>query len=165
MYLPVVYARTCTDRLAREIDREIGKHGYWFDAVGPQTEDELLAIARSLGRPLADRRDPRLAKPVSPSSSDDAPANTLSARYGFGDFPFHSDSAHWTRPADLLLLYCVTPGAAGRATFLQDSHTWVLPPRARRVLRNEPWCVAGVSRPFLCTHVDNAGACVSTTTA
>lgn len=46
--------------------------------------------------------------------------NTLTTRYGFGNFPFHTDTAYWHVPAKYLVLYCKNPGSGDRKTNFID---------------------------------------------
>jgi hypothetical protein len=136
-----------------DVSAAVAKQGYWFGSVGCLASSELLELATKLGKPVADARDRCLVKPVSPASNFAAPPNTLSSRYGLGAFPFHTDGAHWLIPPDLLLMYCVAEGSGARATLLHDTTAWELDAGERRVLRNEPWCVTQVAKPFLCSHL------------
>ncbi|MBR7838524.1 TauD/TfdA family dioxygenase [Actinospica durhamensis] len=49
--------------------------------------------------------DPALAT-LRPIEQIDAPPNSLSARYGTGDQPLHTDGAHLEQPPDLVVLAC-----------------------------------------------------------
>lgn len=55
-----------------------------------------------------------------PKSETNAPPNIYSGNFGFGDFPFHTDLAHWHKPPRFLLLRCIR-GAKTVATRLIDS--------------------------------------------
>jgi L-asparagine oxygenase len=114
-------------------------------------DDALIAVTRLVGSPFGEPRDPRLVRPTSPISAAHAPSNTLSSRYGFGAFPFHTDTAYLREPADILLLHCADPGASRRATALVDTRAWSLSPREAHVLRNEVWVVRSARPPFHCT--------------
>lgn len=99
-------------------------NGFCF--VQGVSETELLDYVKPLGRIRADSRNPELIREIRPQSISTAKSNTLSSRHGTGRFPFHTDTAHWERPARYLILYCVTPGSGERPTLLQDSHSWKL---------------------------------------
>lgn len=103
---------------------EIGlrRDGYFFGAGF--SEEDLKAVISRLGHVRVDDRSPDPVREISPQSIDLAKTNTLSSRYGAGQFPFHTDAAHWEKPARYLVLYCVNPGGGARPTLLQDSNKW-----------------------------------------
>ena len=111
---------------------------------------DLEAIARGLGPIRVDPRAREQFRAISPSNAADARPNTLSSRYGWGSFPFHTDTAHWRVPARYLLLYCQFAGAGGRSTYLIDSREWKFSLGDRRMILNEVFRV-GYRRPFLST--------------
>jgi len=47
--------------------------------------------------------------------------NTLTTRYGLGQFPYHTDTAYWHIPAHYIVLYCKHPGSGGRRTNFIDT--------------------------------------------
>jgi L-asparagine oxygenase len=136
-----------------DVRAALAQRGYWLGALGSVKSAELLAWACRLGNPISDPRDGCVVKTVAPAPTASAPPNTLSSRYGVGAFPFHTDGAHWRAPPGLLLIYCVHEGSGARPTHLHDTSSWELDGEERRVLRNEPWCVVEVPKPFLCTHL------------
>lgn len=89
-------------------------------------ETDLLRFVEPLGCIRVDPRSPEPVRDIQPQQAGAAKPNTLSSRYGAGGFPFHTDTAHWERPARYLLLYCVSPGEGMRPTRLQDSRAWKL---------------------------------------
>jgi L-asparagine oxygenase len=109
---------------------------------------DLLAFATALGGPEPDPRDRVLVKDIRPQPRDAANINTLSSRYGMGDFPVHTEAAYLRKPPRFLLLYCVEPGSGGRTTVLLDAaaHFSRLP----CVRRPGTWVVKAGRRPFLC---------------
>jgi L-asparagine oxygenase len=46
--------------------------------------------------------------------------NTLTTRYGFGAFPFHTDTAYWEKPAKYIALYCKNEGDGNRPTLFVE---------------------------------------------
>lgn len=44
---------------------------------------------------------------LTPKSTDRAPKNQYSGTFGLGEFPFHSDLAHWSVPPRYFMLRCV----------------------------------------------------------
>lgn len=49
-----------------------------------------------------------LIQTLTPRSKAEPP-NTYSGLFGYGEFPFHTDLAHWHRPPRYLVMRCVTP--------------------------------------------------------
>jgi hypothetical protein len=136
----------------------LARDGYFYGGCELASDNELLAFVSSFGVPVRELRDGTVVKEISPTSSERAAGNTLSSRHGLGAFPFHTDAAYWKEPARWLVLWCVSPGAGSRATFLSDAQGWALSEHERHVLRNEIWVVRHVRDPFLCTHMDRDGS-------
>lgn len=57
---------------------------------------------------------------LTPKDSSDSPPNIYSGNFGCGDFPFHTDLAHWFLPPRYLILRCVQ-GTRDVKTHLFDS--------------------------------------------
>ena len=68
--------------------------------------DQLLALARSIGTPVQSPTG-ELIKGLRPIIESEARPNTLSANYGTGPFPLHTDTAFWSTPARYVLLRTV----------------------------------------------------------
>jgi L-asparagine oxygenase len=118
----------------------------------------FLDFARTLGPITVDRRHPEAMRRISPQSESQAEPNTLSSRFGFGAFPFHTDAAHWRTPPRFVLLLCLDPGSSGRRTRLIDTAT-LGDPRSREVLGEGVWKAAH-RRPFLCRLIERSGTMV-----
>jgi hypothetical protein len=86
-----------------------------FDGIGD--EDSFLRLAKEFGTPI---RHPNgsYIKTLRVTCQSAAPVNSLSARYGTGMFPFHTDTAFWNPPARLVLLRGVN-GDLRRPTFIK----------------------------------------------
>lgn len=104
-------------------------------------DTDLLRLVEPLGRVRVDPRNPELVRDIQPQQAGAAKPNTLSSRYGTGGFPFHTDTAHWERPARYLLLYCVSPGEGMRPTRLQDSRAWQLTDQEMSLACRALWAV------------------------
>jgi L-asparagine oxygenase len=113
-------------------------------------EGALLQFASSIGEIRVDIRSPEPIRDIRPQSSQEAKANTLSSRYGMESFPFHTDVAHWTDPAHVVVLHCSNPGSGDRPTHIQDSRAWNLEPKEMDAILREVW-KAGHVHPRLCT--------------
>jgi alpha-ketoglutarate-dependent taurine dioxygenase len=136
---------------------EVAERGYYLGGVGDLRDDAALQFSSHFGEVVPDARDGRLVKTIAPSESRVASRNTLSSRYGYGAFPFHTDTAHWRTPARLLVLICVAPGGGRRPTRLIDTRQWRLAPDEAHVLANEVWVVREVATPFYCTALSTDG--------
>lgn len=102
--------------------RDLERRGFSFSQSVRQAD--LLDIVQRLGDVRVDPRSPEPVRDIRPQPVGSAKKNTLSSRYGTNAFPFHTDTAHWDRPARYLVLYCVDPGEGRRPTLLQDSRVW-----------------------------------------
>src|SRR5216684_7723876 len=74
-----------------------------------------MEVATALGRVV----DVRQVLPASgiptvqslrPRDSNEVSRNQYSGHYGLGEFPLHSDLAHWTIPPRYFLLRCIVGG-------------------------------------------------------
>ena len=146
--MPMTTTASASNR-TNDAAREVAASGYCQVHLGRASDDDLVAFARAFGRIGLEPRDPRPVRPVSPSSENEARKNTLSSRYGFGPFPFHTDTAYWREPASFLLLYCVNPGRADRATLVSDSRRWNHPDRIADLMASSVWKVQRNRDAFL----------------
>ncbi|MFJ3046958.1 hypothetical protein ACIPEN_14095 [Herbaspirillum chlorophenolicum] len=61
---------------------------------------------------------------LTPKKLLEATPNTYSGNFGVGEFPLHTDLAHWAKPPRYLALRCVK-GRADVATLLYDGNTLI----------------------------------------
>lgn len=134
--------------LASDVRSEIGHKG--FATISGIQLAGVMSLAKELGEVTMDKRSPDLYRRISPQNLDVAKINTLSSRYGMGEFPFHTDVAHWKKPASYVLLYCEHVGAGHRPTQLIDTHAWSISTSLRHSLTCELW-KSGYLSPMLCT--------------
>ena len=134
--------------LAADVRSEIGHKGF-ATISGIQLAD-VMSLAKDLGEVTMDKRSPDLYRRISPQNQDVTKINTLSSRYGMGEFPFHTDVAHWKKPASYVLLYCEDVGAGHRPTQLIDTQAWSISTSLRHSLTCELW-KSGYISPMLCT--------------
>ena len=94
-----------------EID-QLNRTG-WIEVEGIASQENLLELACSVGT-LLPLPDGSLVEDISPSSEESSRPGTLSNRFGYGNFPLHSDTAHWSVPARYVVMciiernYCDT---------------------------------------------------------
>lgn len=81
---------------------QLRKEGY-VTITGVGTAFELLAIARSIGRPLLSPTG-ELVKEIMPKSKGEARLGTASAHHGTGAFPLHTDTAFWPLPCRYVVM-------------------------------------------------------------
>lgn len=61
---------------------------------------------------------------LAPQDANEAPPNTYSGNFGYGEFPLHTDLAHWANPPRYLALRCLR-GSANVATRLFDGQALI----------------------------------------
>lgn len=100
------------------IRSELNRVGYLqLSSYHPDTSTSK--IIHSLGMPLTFAE----ASPVhqlKPKPTEASTPNTYSGMYGYGQFPLHTDLAHWRFPPRFLLLRCIA-GFEAVSTLLVDS--------------------------------------------
>lgn len=113
-------------------------HKGWMIVQGVRTTSDLMELANSLGRPLAAPTG-ELVKVLRPLERDQARPTSLSATYGRGEFPFHTDTAFWPRPTRYLVMRVV--GDKRRTTqLLNFEHLWrTLDAHCLLALRRSIW--------------------------
>jgi|SRR6516165_3937854 hypothetical protein len=75
----------------------------WASVPGVDTREQMLSLAKSLGRPT-ESDDGHLVKMLEPLDSNKARSNSLSSYHGLGAFPLHTDTAFWPEPCRYLVL-------------------------------------------------------------
>nr|WP_210325899.1 TauD/TfdA family dioxygenase [Oricola nitratireducens] len=103
-----------------KIKNEIAARGYIF-LSGFRPDENTAEVANTLGIPLAPWDD-RLIQTLIPRA--EATPNTYSGIYGLGQFPFHTDLAHWRVPPRYLVLRCVI-GYSDVPTLLVDGQALI----------------------------------------
>jgi L-asparagine oxygenase len=92
--------------------------GFAFFASYLPTESSSKAMAK-LGR-VQKLPGVNVIQELTPKDSADSPPNIYSGNFGYDDFPFHTDLAHWFLPPRYLALRCIE-GAPDVKTRLIDS--------------------------------------------
>lgn len=110
----------------------------WAILDGVDTPSDLLNVARELGRP-SPAPTGEIVKALTPTESHMARPNSLSAEYGVGEFPLHTDTAFWAIPSRYLVMRVV--GDRRRTTrILHFEHVWsTLAPRIRADVLRSVW--------------------------
>ena len=115
----------------------------------------ITSLAYRLGRPVASAPERPMIDVLTPSVSAHARPGSLSSKYGTGGFPFHTETAHWRRPVDWVILRCVGPGAGDRVTELVDGWGLDLRDRELTALSRSLMVVKNGSKSFLAAPIDN----------
>ena len=137
------------------------RHIGWVD-VDIVNDGDMLALAADLGRPGPSRpRGPLLDRLV-PLSPTDAHPRSMSAVFGKGPFPFHTDLAHSSFPPRFVLLRAEQADDSGRQTVLHDLQRLPLTPTDRQLLAHGPFFVRGGRRPFLSSILDQVPRLMTT---
>ena len=103
-------------RLHHDVNR-IGFHLY----DGPK-DLPLESLAFKLGQPVPSFPNRPNVDVLVPRTREDSLPGTLSSMHGVNAFPFHTETAHWRHPVDLVILKCASPGAGDRRTLLIDAY-------------------------------------------
>jgi hypothetical protein len=122
------------------------------------------SIVRELGQ-LGDRLGSRvpgragsLQEFIEPRAAEDAHPRSLSAAYGLGALPFHTELSHRIKPCRFLLLGCIDPGSSAATTMLLDWRTLLLSQDELDLLESAPVLVRSGRRSFYSTILAPGGA-------
>lgn len=74
----------------------------WVRVHGIDSKEAMVELAKSIGNPI-NSPSGKLVKELRPQETKDARENTLSSKYGTGNFPLHTDTAFWPVPARYLV--------------------------------------------------------------
>ncbi|MDQ1124880.1 hypothetical protein [Microbacterium trichothecenolyticum] len=90
---------------ARMLDELRTQH--WTSAIGDPAEIEITLVVHGLAAARTQRGHFRQV--LRPASAGDAAPNTMSAIFGNGEQPLHTDGAHLQQPPDVILLASAEP--------------------------------------------------------
>lgn len=103
-----------------ELHATIAKEGYIFLHAWHPSLNEAEAV-ECLGK-VQKVSNYEEVHDLTPRDKTDSTANSYSGNFGRGEFPFHTDFAHWFVPPRFLVLRCVV-GASEVATRLLDAQS------------------------------------------
>ena len=112
---------------------------------------ELIALASSIGKPVADRRGVAIIDTLRPVTAERARPNSLSARFSVGEFPCHTDMANVPTPCRFIVLACLSPGDGRRPTTLLDPAPLSLTYEDRDLIHTTPFRVVNGRHSFFST--------------
>jgi L-asparagine oxygenase len=114
----------------------------------------LLEFASDFGKPIASSSKRPFAEILHVTPAKEARPRSLSATYGEGAFPWHTDMAHIRVPPRFTILRSLSD-AGIRPTYLLDSKQIYQTSDEEAVLRNEIWLVNGGRGRFLTPILNN----------
>jgi L-asparagine oxygenase len=133
-------------KISAELRREVLHFGWCRLDADPELS--VLEIANTLGDPVPSRRGGPLIDLLRILPSSEARTRSLSAIYGQGGFPWHTDMAHLRVPPRFSIIRSLSkPGV--RPTLLIDSQYIYQEPADKAALRSELWLVNGGRGRFL----------------
>jgi hypothetical protein len=100
----------------------VSEHGYAF-IEQHQPELKTVEAVSSLGSVLT-LEGFSVVQELRPHAKSNATPNTYSGNFGIGEFPMHTDLAHWASPPRYLVLRCIK-GAPEVATGVFDGHMMI----------------------------------------
>ena len=134
------------------------EHG-WIEVADMHRLGDILSLAERLGHIVHQESRP-LTSTLRPIPAAAAAKNTASKSYGTGEFPFHTDVAHWPTPARFIVMGNLDI-ASQTPTLLLDTRTDDVFKEIRPLARRATWNVVKTRRAFSCTmlftHGDTEG--------
>jgi alpha-ketoglutarate-dependent taurine dioxygenase len=115
-----------------------------------QYHDQILELAVRFGK-IAHQSNASPVTVLQPQNKQIAKPNTLSAKFSTGEFPYHTDTAHWPIPARYMILACIDPGAGSRETHLLDSTKLELTASECNLLNSTPFRIVNGRKSFFST--------------
>jgi hypothetical protein len=133
-----------------EREKELSERGWTTFSF----EGDLLELASESGTPVSARLGGPLIDLLQVKAPDKAHPNSLSARFGTGAFPFHTDGAHHEKVPRFLFMRLIQPKQSLRKTLLLDFRN-ALKTEENQILCSEMWRFRGGARPFLSPILGN----------
>lgn len=130
-----------------EIRNELMQKG--FAARTGRPEDVRIATYTTNRGVSWKARESGLTEILKPMTPDEAPSRSLSATYGLGPQPLHTDGAHLATPPDIVVLYSAKP--TNTSTLV-----WKLPIRTPSFLRSGVFTVNKLDGSFLTHAYENS---------
>jgi hypothetical protein len=120
----------------------------------PSLARSITRIASSLGSIVPGRGDASVDH-LSPQSSEDARAASLSRKFGYGPLPLHCDTAHWLVPCRYIVLGCVEVGSVEAPTVLLDTVVVRLSKEEHLLARSASYLVRNGRKSFYANLIDS----------
>lgn len=107
MSAPEVYGVSVNGINTLQISQQIRDFGFaYLESFKPHLT--TMQIAAELGDPIEILGIP-IVQRIIPREQENAPRTLYSGNYGLGDFPLHTDLAHWYVPPHYIILRCIAP--------------------------------------------------------
>ncbi|WP_407669772.1 TauD/TfdA dioxygenase family protein [Paraburkholderia nodosa] len=133
----------------RAADKRILAEQGWLFLNDPAWAGDINGVAELLGTPVSGPGTP-VVQSLRPRTEAAARPNTTSSLYGRGEFPLHTDMAHWPLPPRYLVMRAsVVAGSV--PTLLVDSRKLELDATTRDEWARALWRVSRVREPYLCS--------------
>ncbi len=123
--------------------------GFGFHLFESRESEPLESLALNLGLTVPSGPGRPAVDVLVPKPREDSQSGTLSFMHGTYAFPFHTETAHWRDPVELVILRCVNPGAGNRPTVLIDGWDVSFEDSEIRQLTRSLMVVKSGSRSFL----------------
>lgn len=114
----------------------------WAEVSFEGSTEEFLLFAQGLGTPTPSRKGGAVVDRLKPVEREAAHPRSMSARYGKGGFPFHTDGAYLRTPPRYVLLRLVE-GRSDRPTLLLRPDPDGFSPQDWQALKRDVWIVNG----------------------
>jgi hypothetical protein len=124
--------------------------------AGIYSAQSLLDLALSIGKPIPSPTG-ELVKRVTIKDSTRARVGTLSAAYGDGQFPLHTDTAFWPVPARYIVMR-VAGDTRRCTTFRRFDHLLRQDAGLQRLVEKSVWLVRAGMSSFYCSMTSRQGA-------
>lgn len=119
-----------------------------------KSEEELLELAYSMGNPMASRRSGVLIDNLIPVEKSHAHPQSLSAKFGVTEFPYHTDGAYFLTPPRFIILRYIKGVKKPTPTNVCDLSA--MDYRMKETLQNSIWKVQAQS-PFYSSILSHDG--------
>jgi L-asparagine oxygenase len=125
---------------------DLAEQGWSTLTIAPDVD--LRGVVPIVRPDLSERLFSIQVERISPKHSNQARPGTMSAIYGLGPFPLHTERAHWRVPPRYLIFRSVGE-INNRPTTLLDSYDLILDKQLVRELLQAPWLVQWGNDSFL----------------
>jgi alpha-ketoglutarate-dependent taurine dioxygenase len=128
----------------------------WTVVRGVTSQTKLMDLARAIGRPKPSPTG-ELIKLLTPRPAAESRIRTLSAEYGEGEFPLHTDTAFWPLPSRYLIFRAV--GDLRRPTVILSFSKLLqeLGTEFRNLAERSIWSSKTPERAFYCSMTFKVG--------
>lgn len=128
----------------------------WAECISTESvesafREHLITLAAQLGTPVATRASGNVCETLKPTDAHFAHPHSLSGIYSLGEFPLHSDTAHWMTPCRFLIVACLSPGSGNRPSLLLDTQQLALDQEQISLLQRTPLRVTNGRNSFFST--------------